>query len=96
MTEPVTYPVFIWLMKKCDLIISDSGGIQEEAPYLGKIVVVTREQTERTEALDHEFSFLVGTDKDLIVRTSLKILEQKNKKSGSQIYGDGMAAYADS
>ena len=65
--EPVEYPIMVWLLDKCSLIISDSGGIQEEAPTFNKHVLVTREVSERSEGVDKGFSTLVGTNKELIV-----------------------------
>ena len=92
LVQPLDYPEFIWLMNRSNLIISDSGGVQEEAPYLGKKVVVTRENTERKESLEKGFAFLVGNNKDLIVNTCLKILEQEIPEFSSKIYGDGKAS----
>src|SRR5690606_25096566 len=68
---PLAYPAFVWLMNKCDLVITDSGGVQEEAPSLGKPVLVMRDTTERPEAVDAGTVILVGTDKDKIVRETL-------------------------
>ena len=69
--DPVKYGDFIWLMENCELIITDSGGIQEEAPSFNKIVVVTRESTERTESLANGNSIIVGSNK-------LKLIESVN------------------
>lgn len=69
---PLSYPAFVWLMNKSYLIITDSGGIQEEAPSLGKPVLVMRDTTERPEALEIGTVLLVGTD-------SLKITTETNK-----------------
>ena len=66
--EPLDYPAFIWLMEKSYLILTDSGGVQEEAPSLGKPVLVMREVTERTEGVDAGTAKLVGTDTETIVR----------------------------
>ncbi len=88
---PADYPFFIWLMQNCFLIISDSGGIQEEAPTLGKPVLVTRNETERQEGVADGFSFLVGTDKQIIVDKANDLLDNftgfKNKNNP---YGDGL------
>ena len=65
--EPVSYGEFARLLARCDLVITDSGGIQEEAPALGKPVLVTREITERVEGVDAGTLALVGTDPDRIV-----------------------------
>ncbi len=93
---PLAYPAFIWLMEKCHSIITDSGGIQEEAPSLGKPVLVTRTTTERPEAVAEGTVILVGTDKDKIVEYTNKLLsnnEQYNAMSKlHNPYGDGKAA----
>lgn len=91
--DPVSYPVFIWLMKKADIIISDSGGVQEEAPSFKKPVVVTREFTERMESVKKGISFLVGTQKEKIVQTVRTLLESPYKYlEMDNPYGDGKAA----
>jgi UDP-N-acetylglucosamine 2-epimerase (non-hydrolysing) len=90
--EPVTYPTMIWLMQKCSLIISDSGGIQEEAPTFKKPVLVTRDVTERMEGLEADFSFLVGTDKNKIVTDAIRLLNHPpDFKNIANPYGDGKA-----
>lgn len=90
---PLPYEEFLWLMKKAYIIITDSGGIQEEAPSLGKPVLVTRETTERPEALASGTIKLVGTDKALIISevdSLLDNVEYYNKMSNaSNPYGDG-------
>lgn len=90
---PLDYPTFIWIMKKSHLIISDSGGVQEEAPTFGVPVLVTRSVTERQEGVDAGCSFLVGTDQDLIVSKAQQILS-KTKQINTVInpYGDGDAS----
>jgi UDP-N-acetylglucosamine 2-epimerase len=94
--EPVTYPVFIWLMNRSKIIITDSGGVQEEAPSLGKPVLVMREVTERPEAVKAGTVLLVGTNKELIVKETLDLLDNKSRyKSMSELhnpYGDGKAS----
>ncbi len=62
LNKPLSYPAFVWLMNKSYIIITDSGGIQEEAPSLGKPVLVMRDTTERPEAVDAGTVLLVGTD----------------------------------
>ena len=93
--DPLSYPDFIWLMNRSKLIITDSGGVQEEAPSLGKPVLVMRETTERPEAVDAGTVILVGTDKELIVSEALDLLENdKRFKRMSELhnpYGDGKA-----
>lgn len=65
--EPLDYVAFVDLMRRSDLLLTDSGGVQEEAPSLGKLVLVMREKTERDEAIDAGTARLVGTDADRIV-----------------------------
>jgi UDP-N-acetylglucosamine 2-epimerase (non-hydrolysing) len=92
LTPPMAYPSFVWLMEKADLIISDSGGIQEEAPTFGKKVLITRDHTERNEGIEAGHSFLVGSDKALIISKTKEILNEKALKKGTNPYGDGRAA----
>ncbi|WP_180073933.1 MULTISPECIES: non-hydrolyzing UDP-N-acetylglucosamine 2-epimerase [unclassified Acinetobacter] len=93
---PLDYLPFVWLMKHSYLILTDSGGIQEEAPSLGIPVLVTRENTERPEALEAGTIQLVGTDKKKIIDTvSLLIQDTNHYKKMSQAvnpYGDGYAS----
>ncbi|WP_280648073.1 non-hydrolyzing UDP-N-acetylglucosamine 2-epimerase [Flavobacterium denitrificans] len=91
--DPVSYPAFIWLMQQSFLIVSDSGGIQEEAPSLGKPVLVTRTISERPEGVTAGFSKLVGTDKVNIVNTVKEFLEKFNG-FGNKLnpYGNGNAS----
>ncbi|QOG03813.1 non-hydrolyzing UDP-N-acetylglucosamine 2-epimerase [Flavobacterium sp. MDT1-60] len=90
---PVSYPVFVWLMQQSFLIVTDSGGIQEEAPSLGKPVLVTREVSERPEGVTAGFSTLVGTDKDKIINTIEEILNNfKGFENLGNPYGNGDAA----
>ena len=93
--EPLDYLNFIFLMEKADIILTDSGGIQEEAPSLGKPVLVMRNNTERPEALDAGTVKLVGTDYDKIVNEVSQLLESDeayNKMSKAvNPYGDGLA-----
>ncbi|MEB8347237.1 UDP-N-acetylglucosamine 2-epimerase (non-hydrolyzing) [Flavobacteriaceae bacterium KMM 6898] len=93
--DPLAYPAFVWLMNKAELIITDSGGVQEEAPSLGKPVLVMRDTTERPEAVDAGTVILVGTDKQKIISEANNLL--KDKKKYNQMsklhnpYGDGKA-----
>lgn len=93
--DPLSYPAFVWLMNQSFLIITDSGGVQEEAPSLGKPVLVMRETTERPEAVKAGTVLLVGTDKEKIYQEATKLLT--NKKEYELMgklhnpYGDGMA-----
>ena len=91
--EPLEYEYMIWLMNKSFLILTDSGGIQEEASFLGKPLIVMRDSTERIEGLEAGVSVLVGTDKDKIVKETFDLLVNKsryNKMSTPvKVYGDG-------
>jgi UDP-N-acetylglucosamine 2-epimerase (non-hydrolysing) len=93
--EPLAYPDFIWLMNHSKLIITDSGGVQEEAPSLGKPVLVLRENTERPEAVKAGTVLLVGTNQELIIKEVLDLLNNPQRYSlMSSIhnpYGDGKA-----
>jgi UDP-N-acetylglucosamine 2-epimerase (non-hydrolysing) len=93
--EPLAYPAFVWLMNKSYLIITDSGGVQEEAPSLGKPVLVMRDTTERPEAVAAGTVILVGTDKNKIVIECQILLEDKilydKRSSLHNPYGDGNA-----
>ena len=77
--DPLAYKDFIWLMNRSKIIITDSGGVQEEAPSLGKPVLVMRETTERPEAVVAGTVLLVGTNEELIVSKALDLLNNKNK-----------------
>lgn len=94
--NPLAYPAFVWLMNQSYFIITDSGGVQEEAPSLGKPVLVMRETTERPEAVKAGTVILVGTNKDKIINESNNLLRDINKyKLMSALhnpYGDGMAS----
>ena len=92
---PQDYAPFVWLMDKCDLILTDSGGIQEEGPSLGKPVLVMRDVTERPEAIDAGTVKLVGTNKDKIVTVVEKVILDREIYSAMSHahnpYGDGKA-----
>ncbi|QTD37568.1 UDP-N-acetylglucosamine 2-epimerase (non-hydrolyzing) [Polaribacter batillariae] len=94
--SPLDYEAFIWLLNKSYLIITDSGGVQEEAPSLKKPVLVTREVTERREAIDQGTVKLVGANKKKIVKEATLLLDNKevyNTMIGNKNpYGDGKAA----
>jgi len=94
--QPLNYEAFIWIMNKSYIIITDSGGVQEEAPSLGKPVLVMREVTERPEAVEAGTVILVGTNKEKIINESEKLLtnssyytQMSNKHNP---YGDGLAS----
>jgi UDP-N-acetylglucosamine 2-epimerase (non-hydrolysing) len=93
--EPLNYLEFVFLMSKCDVILTDSGGIQEEAPALGKPVLVMRDVTERPEAVAAGTARLVGTDTDTIVEAVNAVLDAGPARGESAIrspYGDGKAS----
>ena len=93
--EPLDYLPFVFLMEKSDIVLTDSGGIQEEAPGLGKPVLVMRDTTERPEALEAGTVKLVGTNYDMIVSEVSKLLDDQayyNQMSKAiNPYGDGKA-----
>lgn len=94
--SPLAYPAFVWLMKRAKLIITDSGGVQEEAPALGKPVLVMRETTERPEAVAAGTVILVGTDAAKISSETAALLHDQVKyermSKAHNPYGDGMAS----
>lgn len=94
--EPLDYPEMIWLMSRSYLVLTDSGGIQEEAPSLGKPVLVMREVTERMEGIDAGSAVLVGTDQTRIEEKCLRLLNNKEEynkmASVRNPYGEGKAA----
>ena len=96
MIEPLGYRAFAWLMGRAELIITDSGGIQEEAPSLGKPVLVTREVTERPEAVAAGTVRLVGTSTERIVAEATRLLDDwgayRAMARTINPYGDGQAA----
>jgi UDP-N-acetylglucosamine 2-epimerase (non-hydrolysing) len=93
--DPLAYQDFIWMMNRSRIIITDSGGVQEEAPSLGKPVLVMRDTTERPEAVEAGTVILVGTNKDRIVSEALELINNKERfDQMSQLhnpYGDGSA-----
>ncbi len=96
LVEPAPYPEFVWLMDRSSILLTDSGGVQEEAPSLKKPILVMRETTERPEAMDAGAVELVGTSKQRIVERISTMLEDPVEYARHQIdenpYGDGMAA----
>ena len=93
--EPLQYEQFIYMMNKSYFIITDSGGVQEEAPSLGKPVLVMRDTTERPEAVDAGTVKLVGTNKEVIIEEAQKLLDNKEEyekmSKAHNPYGDGKA-----
>jgi UDP-N-acetylglucosamine 2-epimerase (non-hydrolysing) len=96
LVDPLGYESFLWLMKKSYFIVTDSGGIQEEAPTLKKPVLVIRKKTERMESVDCGISKIVGTDTKNIIDSISDILDnEKNYKKmiiDKNPYGDGKAS----
>ena len=94
--NPLQYEQFVYMMEKSLFIITDSGGVQEEAPSLGKPVLVMRNTTERPEALEAGTVRLVGTDTNLIIEQAQKLISNKvsyyNMSKASNPYGDGSAS----
>lgn len=96
LVEPPEYPKFVKLMQRSKLILTDSGGVQEEAPAFGIPVLVLRETTERPEGVEVGTAKLVGTDKELIINTAEELLTSQSafEKMAHAVspYGDGKAA----
>ena len=94
--DPLPYVAFVDLMRRCWMIITDSGGIQEEAPSLGKPVLVMREVTERPEAVEAGTAKLVGTNRERIVEETTRLLEDREEYARmSRVlypFGDGQAS----
>ena len=94
--DPLEYQDFIWLMNRSKIILTDSGGIQEEAPSLGKPVLLMRETTERPEAVEAGTVLMVGTDRELIISSALNLLNNEDElEKMSRLhnpYGDGFAS----
>jgi UDP-N-acetylglucosamine 2-epimerase (non-hydrolysing) len=91
--EPLDYPYLIWLMEKCYFVLTDSGGIQEEAPALGKPVLVMRDVTERQEGVEAGTAKLVGTKYENIVSRMKELLDNLDAytkmTNAVNPYGDG-------
>ncbi|MBO6535318.1 MAG: UDP-N-acetylglucosamine 2-epimerase (non-hydrolyzing) [Balneolaceae bacterium] len=94
--EPLGYPEFIWLMQHSYLVLTDSGGIQEEAPSLGKPVLVMRDHTERMEAIEAGTAELVGTNPSLITQSVERLLNNealyRERSAKKNPFGDGKAS----
>ena len=93
---PVDYGLFVWMLSKCYLVLTDSGGIQEEAPSLRKPVLIMRKETERREGLEIGVADLVGTAAATISRKVQELLDDPSvysrMASGINPYGDGNAS----
>jgi UDP-N-acetylglucosamine 2-epimerase (non-hydrolysing) len=96
MIEPLDYPHFVRLLDMCELVLTDSGGVQEEAPSLGKPVLVMRETTERPEGVAAGTARLVGTDRTTIVRSVVDLLDDEEAYAAMSRahnpFGDGHAS----
>jgi UDP-N-acetylglucosamine 2-epimerase (non-hydrolysing) len=94
--EPVDYVEFVHLMARAHLILTDSGGVQEEAPSLGKPVLVLRDTTERPEGVEAGTAVVVGTDRERIVATAAELLSSRQayERMANAVspYGDGRAS----
>jgi UDP-N-acetylglucosamine 2-epimerase (non-hydrolysing) len=94
--EPVDYPELVFLLKRCHLVVTDSGGIQEEAPSFGKPLLVTRETTERPEAMELGLARLVGTDENALYDAMCVLLDDPEAYARmnrvASPYGDGRAS----
>jgi UDP-N-acetylglucosamine 2-epimerase (non-hydrolysing) len=94
--EPLSYTPFVWLMDQVEIVLTDSGGVQEEAPSLGKPVLVMRETTERPEGIQAGNAILVGTQQERIVEELMRLLNHPearlNMTKVNNPYGDGKAA----
>ena len=96
LVEPVDYRALVGLLRRCRFALTDSGGIQEEAPTFGKPVLVLREKTERPEGIEAGMALLVGTDEERIVREASRLLSEDAARramaAGANPYGDGHAS----
>jgi len=94
--DPVDYPELVFLLKRCHFVVTDSGGIQEEAPSFGKPVLVTRDATERPEAMEHGLAKLVGTDDRRLFDEMQRLLDDpqayRRMSRVENPYGDGFAS----
>jgi UDP-N-acetylglucosamine 2-epimerase (non-hydrolysing) len=96
LTEPLDYITFVSLLRRCFLVLTDSGGIQEEAPSFRKPVLVLRRVTERPEASEFGLARIIGMSREAIVRETERLLTDKeaylDMSAGENPYGDGRAA----
>ncbi|MEN6626054.1 MAG: UDP-N-acetylglucosamine 2-epimerase (non-hydrolyzing) [Candidatus Sumerlaeia bacterium] len=95
--KPQDYKPFVWAMDQCYFLLSDSGGVQEEAPHLGKPVLVMRETTERPEAVEAGTARLVGTDAEKIVSEAVRLMDDRDAyesmRRAHNPFGDGKACH---
>ena len=96
MIEPLDYPNFVSLLNHCHFMLTDSGGVQEEAPALGKPVLVMRDTTERPEGIAAGTAKLVGTDRDVIIKETARLLDDEDHylamARAHNPFGDGQAS----
>ncbi len=96
MIEPLDYPNFVSLLNHCNFMLTDSGGVQEEAPALGKPVLVMRDTTERPEGIEAGTAKLVGTDRDIIIKEAIRLLDDEDHylamARAHNPFGDGKAS----
>ena len=96
LVEPLAYAPFVWLLDRATVVVSDSGGLQEEAPALGKPLLVTREKTERHEAVEAGSAILVGHDEERLTAELLRLLRDPSERAPMETprfpFGDGEAA----
>jgi UDP-N-acetylglucosamine 2-epimerase (non-hydrolysing) len=94
--EPLSYPDLLEVMRRSHFVMSDSGGIQEEAPSFKKPILILRTVTERPEVVDAGFGRLVGTDPDVVVAAATQLLSDdatyRRMVSGANPFGDGRAS----
>lgn len=93
--KPLQYPDFVYLLSKAWVVITDSGGVQEEAPTFGLPVLITRETTERPEVIEAGFGRLVGSEADVIVREARALTqsERPHRRPGQNPFGRGDSAF---
>lgn len=90
--DPVGYLNMVWLIDNCELVMTDSGGLQKEAYFFQKLCITLREETEWVELVENELNFLVGYDFDKILKTYEGLKKLKNNNFELRLYGDGNAA----
>jgi UDP-N-acetylglucosamine 2-epimerase len=94
--EPIEYVPFVYLMQRATFVITDSGGVQEEAASLGRAALVTRSETERPEAVEAGLARRVGADRERLLREALQLLDEPEQLQAMSrpmpLYGDGHAS----
>jgi UDP-GlcNAc3NAcA epimerase len=89
--DPVGYLEMIWLLNNCELVITDSGGLQKEAYFFKKYCIIMREETEWIELIDNGFNVLTGSDKNKIIANTMDLVKKDNFLFNKQLYGNGDA-----